>query len=158
MAEGAARRGDGTGSGGGRDRDPQVPPARVSRRTRQGDAVLNVVLGSENFRSAQDIHAELRASGQTVGLTTVYRHLALLTEEGRLDALQTADGELVYRRCHSVAHHHHVVCGSCGRGTEVELPDLERWAETTAAALGYSDVTHTVEIFGQCAECREAAG
>jgi Fur family transcriptional regulator, ferric uptake regulator len=129
-------------------------PGRPSRRTRQGDAVLNVVLGSDNFRSAQDIHAELRASGEAVGLTTVYRHLALLTDEGRLDALQTADGELVYRRCHSEQHHHHVVCRVCGRGSEVELPDLERWAESTAADLGYSDVTHTVEIFGVCAGCR----
>jgi Fur family ferric uptake transcriptional regulator len=129
-------------------------PTRAGRRTRQGDAVLNVVQSSDNFRSAQDIHAALRASGQTVGLTTVYRHLALLTEEGRLDSLQMADGELVYRRCHSERHHHHVVCRQCGRGTEVELPDLERWAETTAADLGYSDVTHTVEIFGVCAHCR----
>jgi Fur family ferric uptake transcriptional regulator len=116
--------------------------------------VLNVVLGSDNFRSAQDIHAELRASGETVGLTTVYRHLALLTEEGQLDALQTADGEVVYRRCHSDQHHHHVVCRRCGRGTEVELPDLEQWAASTAASLGYTDVSHTVEIFGVCAECR----
>jgi Fur family transcriptional regulator, ferric uptake regulator len=128
--------------------------ARPGRQTRQGQAVLNVVLGSDNFRSAQDIHAELRAAGDTVGLTTVYRHLALLTEEGRLDALQTAEGELVYRRCHSDQHHHHVVCRQCGRGTEVELPDIERWAESTAAELGYSDVSHTVEIFGVCADCR----
>jgi Fur family ferric uptake transcriptional regulator len=128
--------------------------ARASRQTRQGQAVLNVVLGSDNFRSAQDIHAELRAAGDTVGLTTVYRHLALLTEEGQLDALQTADGELVYRRCHSDQHHHHVVCRQCGRGTEVELPDLEQWAESTAADLGYTEVTHTVEIFGVCADCR----
>jgi Fur family ferric uptake transcriptional regulator len=130
------------------------PPRASPRRTRQGDAVLNVVLASDNFRSAQDIHAELRAAGEAVGLTTVYRHLALLTDEGRLDALQTADGELVYRRCHSDAHHHHVVCRVCGRGSEVELPDLERWAESTAASLGYTDVTHTVEIFGVCASCR----
>ena len=127
---------------------------RTSRQTRQGQAVLNVVLGSENFRSAQDIHAELRASGETVGLTTVYRHLALLTDEGRIDALQTAEGELVYRRCHSDQHHHHVVCRRCGRGSEVELPDLEHWAETVAEALGYTDVTHTVEVFGVCADCR----
>jgi Fur family ferric uptake transcriptional regulator len=116
--------------------------------------VLNVVLGSDNFRSAQDIHAELRSAGETVGLTTVYRHLSLLTEEGQLDALQTAEGELVYRRCHSDQHHHHVVCRLCGRGTEVELADLERWAESTAADLGYSDVSHTLEIFGVCADCR----
>jgi Fur family ferric uptake transcriptional regulator len=128
-------------------------PARNARTTRQGQAVLSVVDGSENFRSAQDIHAQLRAAGETVGLTTVYRHLALLTDDGQLDSLQTADGELVYRRCRSNQHHHHVVCRRCGRGTEVELPDLEQWAESTAHSLGYSDVTHTVEIFGLCAPC-----
>jgi Fur family transcriptional regulator, ferric uptake regulator len=131
-------------------------PARASRITRQGLAVLNVVGDSENFRSAQDIHAQLRAAGQTVGLTTVYRHLALLTDEGELDSLQTAEGELVYRRCHSSRHHHHVVCRQCRRGTEVELPDVEEWAESTAHALGYTDVSHTVEIFGLCASCHLA--
>jgi Fur family transcriptional regulator, ferric uptake regulator len=130
-------------------------PPRVARLTRQGQAVLSVVDSSDNFRSAQDIHAQLRAAGETVGLTTVYRHLALLSEDGQLDSLQTADGELVYRRCHSNAHHHHVVCRRCKRGTEVELPDLEQWAESTAHALGYTNVTHTVEIFGLCANCRE---
>jgi Fur family ferric uptake transcriptional regulator len=130
------------------------PPVRTSRITRQGLAVLGVVDGSENFRSAQDIHAELRAAGETVGLTTVYRHLALLTDVGQLDSLQTADGEVVYRRCRSSEHHHHVVCRRCGRGAEVELPDLEHWAESTAQDLGYTDVTHTLEIFGLCATCR----
>ena len=130
--------------------------SRTSRTTRQGQAVLSVVGRTDSFRSAQDIHAQLRADGEAVGLTTVYRHLALLTEEGQLDALQTAEGELVYRRCLSGHHHHHVVCRRCGRGSEVELPDLERWAESTAADLGYSEVTHTVEIFGVCADCRGA--
>jgi Fur family ferric uptake transcriptional regulator len=122
--------------------------------TRQGQAVLSVVAGSDSFRSAQDIHAQLRTAGETVGLTTVYRHLALLADEGQLDSLQTAEGELVYRRCHSDQHHHHVVCRTCGRGTEVELPELEQWAESTAHELGYSEVTHTLEVFGLCAECR----
>jgi Fur family ferric uptake transcriptional regulator len=130
--------------------------SRTSRTTRQGQAVLSVVGRTDSFRSAQDIFAQLRADGEAVGLTTVYRHLALLTEEGQLDALQTAEGELVYRRCLSGHHHHHVVCRRCGRGSEVELPDLERWAESTAADLGYSEVTHTVEIFGICADCRGA--
>jgi Fur family ferric uptake transcriptional regulator len=141
------------------ERESTVPLAdqsgRTSRVTRQGQAVLSVVVNSENFRSAQDIHAQLRADGETVGLTTVYRHLQLLTDEGQVDALQTADGELVYRRCHSDQHHHHVVCRQCGRGAEVELPDLEQWAESTAKSLGYTDVTHTVEIFGLCADCHQ---
>jgi Fur family ferric uptake transcriptional regulator len=128
-------------------------PVRTSRITRQGQAVLSIINSSESFRSAQDIHAQLRAAGEGVGLTTVYRHLALLTGDGHVDAVRTSDGELVYRRCRSTHHHHHVVCRQCWRGAEVQLPDLEQWAESTAQALGYTDIRHTVEIFGLCPKC-----
>jgi Fur family ferric uptake transcriptional regulator len=36
---------------------------------------------------------------------------------------------------------------------EVSGADVERWAEATAAAHGFVDVTHTVEIFGTCHDC-----
>ena len=101
--------------------------------------MLNVVLTSNNFRSAQDIHAALRASGETVGLYDLHRHLALLTDEGKLDALQTPMVKLVYRRCHSDSHHHHVLVPPCRRGTEVELPTWNggprRWRRTSATAM-----------------------
>ena len=51
------------------------------------------------FASAQQIHAELRARGEQVGLTTVYRHLQALTEAGGFDAIRDTGGEIRYRRC-----------------------------------------------------------
>jgi Fur family ferric uptake transcriptional regulator len=47
-------------------------------------------------------------------------------------------------------HHHHVVCRECGRSVEVAGPEVEDWAERVAAAAGYTDITHTVEVFGLC--------
>lgn len=131
---------------------------RPTRTTRQGQAVLRALTASASFRSAQDIHAELRGAGEQVGLATVYRHLQLLSEEGVIDALQSGDGEVVYRRCRSGDHHHHLVCRSCGRSAEVEAPAVEAWAERVAAAAGFSEVSHTVEVFGVCPDCTAAAG
>jgi Fur family ferric uptake transcriptional regulator len=128
-------------------------PARSRRPTRQAQAVLAAVGDKTAFRSAQDIHAALKASGKEVGLTTVYRHLQSLTEGGLVDALQAEHGETVYRQCASADHHHHIVCRYCGKTTEVEGPEVERWADRVATAAGYSDVTHTVEVFGVCAAC-----
>lgn len=125
-----------------------------SRTTRQGQAVRSAMEKAGSFRSAQDVYALLRSTGEAVGLTTVYRHLALLADAGHLDSLRRADGELVYRRCSSPGLHHHVVCRLCGQGNEVQLPELDRWAETAAHALGYTEITHSVEIFGRCPECR----
>ena len=63
-----------------------------------------------------------------------------------------ARGEAVYRRC-SDHHHHHLVCRTCGRTVEVEGPAVERWAERVAAENGFSEISHTVEVFGTCARC-----
>ena len=35
-------------------------------------------------------------------------------------------------------------------------PAVERWAETVGAEHGFTEITHTVEIFGTCASCSEA--
>ena len=72
---------------------------------------------------------------------------------GMVDTLRTDTGESVYRRC-SEHHHHHLVCRSCGFTIEVGGHEVEEWAERVAAQHGFSDVSHTIEIFGTCADCR----
>jgi Fur family ferric uptake transcriptional regulator len=127
-------------------------PSPVVRSTRQRSAVSSLLDATEEFRSAQDLHEELRRRGEGIGLTTVYRTLQTLADAGSVDVLRTDSGEAVYRRC-SAGHHHHLVCRDCGRTVEVEGPAVERWAQAVAAEHGFVDVSHTVEVFGRCAEC-----
>ncbi|MBB2912123.1 Fur family ferric uptake transcriptional regulator [Streptosporangium becharense] len=121
------------------------------------DAVHAVLQQSEGFRSAQDVYAEMRAEGAKIGLTTVYRALQALAETGRVDTLRTDDGESVYRACASGHHHHHLVCRKCGRTVEVAGPAVERWAEAVGTEHGFTEITHTVEVFGTCAGCSTTA-
>ena len=72
--------------------------------------------------------------------------------DGEIDVLRTDDGECVYRACSS-GHHHHLVCRDCGRTVEVDGPAVERWAAAMSSEHGFTDVTHTVEIFGRCSDC-----
>lgn len=109
--------------------------------------------GLPGFCSAQQIHAELRRRGEHIGLTTVYRHLQVLSEDGRVDTIRDASGETLYRRCASHVHHHHLTCRECGRSVEVEGRAVERWAEQVAAEAGFTAVDHTVELFGLCPNC-----
>jgi len=122
------------------------------RVTRQRSAVANAV--DETFRSAQDVHETLRSQGERVGLTTVYRTLQAMAANGDVDVLRTDDGESVYRRCASDAHHHHLVCRSCGRTVELAADEVEAWASAVAQRHGFVDVSHTVEVFGTCRRCR----
>lgn len=123
-------------------------PAGPSKR----DLVLGALQRSADFQSAQDVHAHLRTAGQKIGLATVYRVLQAMQEAGEVDALRNESGEVTYRNCESDHHHHHLVCRQCGRTVEVEGPTVEKWAASTAAAHGFTDVSHTVEIFGVCGD------
>ena len=119
------------------------------RNTRQRAAVGELLGRTSEFRTANQIHDDLRHAGEDIGLTTVYRTLQLMVEAEQLDAIRTDDGETAYRRC-STGHHHHLVCRSCGRTVEVEGPAIERWTDQVAAEHGFTDVQHQLEIFGVC--------
>jgi Fur family ferric uptake transcriptional regulator len=129
----------------------------ASRRpTRQQVAVAQLLEHTDDFTSAQTVHARLREAGEGVGLATVYRALQSMVEAGTVDVLRTDDGEAVYRAC-SNHHHHHLVCRECGKTVEVEGPTVESWADQVASEHGFTRVTHSLEIFGTCADCSARA-
>src|ERR1700756_170207 len=122
------------------------------RSTRQRAAISALLDTLDDFRSAQELHDELRQRGENIGLTTVYRTLQSMAAAGLLDTLRTDTGESVYRRC-SEHHHHHLVCRSCGSTVEVGDHEGEGGAAQGGAKHGFSDVGHTIEIFGTCSDC-----
>jgi Fur family transcriptional regulator, ferric uptake regulator len=131
----------------------QERPTDATRRpTRQRAAVAALLADTDEFRSAQELHALLRQSGDKVGLATVYRNLQAMAADGEIDMLRTDEGEAVYRAC-STGHHHHLVCRVCGKTVEVEGPTVEAWATRVSGEHGFTDVRHTLEIFGTCADC-----
>lgn len=123
------------------------------RVTRQRAAIQDALRKASAFRSAQQLHEDLRADGRRVGLTTVYRELQDLSAAGRIDALVGPEGDTIYRLCASRDHHHHLVCRSCGASVEVASEEIEAWAERTSRAHGFSDVAHTLELYGLCVRC-----
>ena len=132
---------------------PRAAAAGV-RATRQRAAIIALLDTVDEFRSAQELHDELRRRGENIGLTTVYRTLQSLSSADLVDMVRTDTGESMYRRCEGDDHHHHLVCRNCGSAVEVSGREVEAWAAEVAQAHGFSDVNHTIELFGTCAQCR----
>jgi Fur family transcriptional regulator, ferric uptake regulator len=126
------------------------------RPTRQRLAVLGVLAAEHDDATAQEIHAALLARGDRVGLATVYRTLAALSECGAVDALSHHPGEVCYRLC-SEGHHHHLVCERCHRVVELFDCDLDAWLSERARKHGFTVSGHSVEATGLCADCGTAA-
>ncbi|THV43612.1 Fur family transcriptional regulator [Glycomyces buryatensis] len=130
------------------------PPAEnMARSTKQRTAILGLLESDDAFRSAQDLHAILRDSGSKIGLTTVYRTLQAFADAGVVDVMRLPGGDHLYRLCSAEEHHHHLVCRLCGKTVEVAGPTVERWANKVASEAGFTDVGHTLELHGLCADC-----
>ncbi|QNP74761.1 transcriptional repressor [Streptomyces roseirectus] len=124
------------------------------RSTRQRAAVLQALHGRHGFVSARELHAALTAAGATVGLTTVYRTLRMLERDGHVDVVRERTGERLYRPRPADGHRHYLVCRDCGLSLAVEAEAVERWADDVAAATGFAELEHTVELTGICDRCR----
>ncbi len=128
-------------------------PGKEQRVTKQRLAVSAALDDLADFVSTQELHRILQERGTSVSLATSYRILQSLADDGLVDVLRNAEGEVVYRRCAVTGHHHHLLCRNCGKAVEVEAPAVEAWAARIASEHGFTAVEHTVEIFGLCPEC-----
>ncbi|WP_297751508.1 Fur family transcriptional regulator [uncultured Tessaracoccus sp.] len=126
----------------------------TKRNTWQRAAVRDYLVANEDFKTAQEVHAELRNMGDKVGLATVYRALQSMAESGELDMVRNLEGEATYRAC-TPGHHHHLVCRECGYTVEIAADPIEEWAESVAQKYGFTDAGHEVELFGLCSDCAQ---
>src|SRR5438876_8929901 len=117
--------------------------------------VVAATLRRDSPFTAEEVVREVARSG--VGRATVFRTLDLLVSIGALSRVHGIEdgGRCVrYTPC-APAHHHHIVCRSCGRVEEVDLAGLDVRLAAIARTRGYASLGHTVEVPGMCAECRE---
>jgi Fur family ferric uptake transcriptional regulator len=126
------------------------------RVTRQRARVLEALRAEPNDATAQDIYESLRKGRERIGLATVYRTLALLSEQGIVDVLMHHPGEVCYRLC-GQGHHHHLTCTGCHEVIELGDCELEPWLAGLGGAHGFTVTSHAVEVAGICADCEKAA-
>jgi Fur family transcriptional regulator, ferric uptake regulator len=124
------------------------------RPTAQRQAVMQLLHRSDRFRSAQQLHMELRdIKRERVGLSTVYRILRALAEERIAETQRAEDGETLYRLRTVAEHRHYLLCRRCGRAVGFTADDAERQADFLARQQGFTDVTHWIDVFGTCPLC-----
>jgi Fur family ferric uptake transcriptional regulator len=121
-----------------------------------GTIVLEYLASQPCCRGAQEIHEALRARGSRIGLASVYRMLDRLTEQGLVQRIEIGDGIVRYEPAGHGEHHHHLVCGDCGKVEPFEDTRLEQAIEAVEERSGYSVVGHEVLLRGSCADCRSA--
>jgi Fur family ferric uptake transcriptional regulator len=116
------------------------------------DAVYGALVTLGRFASAREVLIELARHHDSPGLSTIYRALKRLCDDGRIDDMRASDGEALYRAC-GEGHHHHVTCRACGHTVEIDSHDIEATIGIIAREQGFSATRHVIEITGLCAPC-----
>ena len=125
---------------------------------RNGGARRAVVehLGAQTCcRSAQEIFDGIRDEGGRVGIASVYRAVDQLVELRLVQRVELGDGIARFEPSHlDGEHHHHLVCGDCGKVEPFSDPGLEQALEGAAKRLDYDMQSHEVVLHGHCGDCR----
>ena len=104
--------------------------------------------------------AELLRTDESWSQSSLYRNLGVLESCGIVTRLPSTDGVARFEVAEELSHHHHhLVCSSCGRLDDVELPEaLEATLHAVTAeageSLGYEVDEHRLELIGRCGSCR----
>jgi Fur family ferric uptake transcriptional regulator len=127
---------------------------RGLRHTPQRDVILRVFLSAEGHLSVEELHALAKKHDRSIGYTTVYRTMKLLSESGLADKVEFGDGIPRYEHKYNHRHHDHFVCVKCGKCFEVAHAGIEKLQETLARERDFTPLWHTMQVFGLCKDCR----
>jgi Fur family transcriptional regulator, ferric uptake regulator len=121
-------------------------------------AVITYLAAQDCCLSAQELFDGLRAQGRAVGIASVYRVLDQLAELRLVHRVDFGHGITRFEPAHPGGeHHHHLVCGECGKVDTFADPGLERAVSRVAGAHGYALDEHDVVLHGVCSDCRTTA-
>ncbi len=122
------------------------------RMTIQRRKIMDVVTGYAAHVSAEEIYSRLKGDMPELSLSTVYRNLKVLADEGKVSVTDLGDG-LVYEAVSDVPHHH-LVCLVCKRVEPLEH-DLVAPLFAQLEQRGFQVATNHLCIYGVCRACRE---
>lgn len=126
------------------------------RRTGQRELILEIFLETEEHLTSEDLYSLVQKQDDTVGLTTVYRTLKLLTEAGLAREVRFGDNKTYYEHHYNHDHHDHMICTQCGRVIEFFSAEIEALQDEMAGKFGFNPTHHSLRMWGVCEECQKA--
>jgi Fur family peroxide stress response transcriptional regulator len=123
------------------------------RKTRQKEAILEVLRGTNSHPTADWVYNEVRKEIPNISLGTVYRNLRLLCESGEISELDLC-GTLT-RFDARRDNHYHFRCEKCGLVFDVDLPVDVEMDKKVAQKTGFEVLYHRLEFRGVCESCQK---
>lgn len=128
------------------------------RHTPQRENILETFLSTERHVSADELYKIIKKKSSSIGYTTVYRTMKLLSESDLCGEIDFGDGVVRFEHKYGHDHHDHLICTKCGRFIEVVKPEIEKLQDSLAKAHQFMPTRHKLQIFGICRKCQKKGG
>jgi Fur family ferric uptake transcriptional regulator len=125
------------------------------RRTTQRDLIMEIFLRTEEHLTSEDLYWLVQKEDPTVGNTTVYRTLKLLTEAGLAREVRFGDNKTYYEHHYNHQHHDHMICTECGKVIEFFSEAIEELQDQMADKFEFRPTHHSLRMWGICSECQK---
>jgi Fur family ferric uptake transcriptional regulator len=109
---------------------------------------------TEEHLTSEDLYTLVHRQDPTVGQTTVYRTLKLLTEAGLAREVRFGDNKTYYEHHYNHEHHDHMICTECGKVFEFFSQEIENLQDQMADKFGFKPTHHSLRLWGLCSECQ----
>jgi Fur family transcriptional regulator, ferric uptake regulator len=98
--------------------------------TQQREAIAEVVFGSSEHLSVEELEQRLRERGERIGKATIYRTLEMLVKSGLVEEHDFGEGFKRYEHLFGQKPvREHLICTECGKVAEIHSPELVRMQE-----------------------------
>jgi len=136
------------------------------RWTKTRDLIFDFLAAQRGHLSAREIYQALCVIHPRIGLATVYRTLELLTRLGFVNRLLTQEGQNRYefKGPLAAAHHHHLICLSCGQIMDTtehiqeETTLIRKMEESIRQKYNFFIQNHETNFYGLCSRCQKSMG
>ncbi len=119
--------------------------------SKQREAILSLLRSTDSHPSADWLYENLRKDFPNISLGTVYRNLALLTENGDIIKIQTAFNKEHFDGFTEI--HHHFVCQQCEKILDVTIDGMEKAQKQAAEKLQADVKDYSLVFYGVCSKC-----
>lgn len=123
------------------------------RYTSQREKILETFLATERHISLDELYKLVRKKDPSIGYTTVYRTMKLLSESDLCGEIDFGDGISRFEHKYGHEHHDHLICIKCGSFIEVVEPEIEKLQDSLAKKRRFTPMKHKLQIFGMCKDC-----
>jgi Fur family ferric uptake transcriptional regulator len=129
------------------------------RMTAQRRLIFETLQSIQGHPTAEEVYALVKPRAPRLHLSTVYRTMHWLEEEGLVSSLWLEDDRRQERFDTSFpSEHHHFVCSRCKEVIEFDSPDLARIQAQFEQAHSVHVESASLVFYGLCRNCLAADG